>query len=198
MPDEVKRKAFDPLFTTKDKGGKRGQGLGLAMVFNIVTKRHGGHVYIEGEEGKGAAFHIYLPKGQSEEKSGVDEQVLGGDETVLIIEDEEQVSELAKTLLEGYGYKVLAASDGEEGLEIYKRNKETIDIVLLDLTMPKMSGQMVFERIRSINPDVKIIICSGKSDEDIRDGILSNAKGFLKKPYRVNDLGKIVREVLDV
>ena len=86
---------------------------------------------------------------------------------------------------------------GQRGLDIYKKNKGSIDLVLLDLTMPTMSGQMVFERIRSINPDVKVIICSGQSDEDIREGILSTAGGFLKKPYRVNDLAKTVRAVLD-
>ena len=197
MSDEVKRRAFDPLFTTKDKGGKRGQGLGLAMVFNIVTRRHVGHIYIDGEEGKGTEFHIYLPKGQAENEAKVTESVGGGSETVLIIEDEEQVGKLAVSLLERYGYNVLTEADGEHGLDQYTKNKKAIDLVLLDLTMPRMSGKMVFEKILEINPDVKVIICSGQSDEDIREGILSHAQDFLKKPYRVKDLAKTVRKVLD-
>ncbi len=197
MPDEVKRKAFDPLFTTKEKGGRRGQGLGLAMVFNIITNRSGGHIDIASDKGKGAVFHIYLPKGQAEEEAGTIESISGGEETVLKLEDEEQIRELAESLLNRYGYSVITATDGEEGLDIYKEQKESIDIILLDLTMPNMSGQIVFERIQSINSDVKVIICSGQSDEDIREGILSTAGGFLKKPYRVNDLARTVREVLD-
>ncbi|KKK57073.1 hypothetical protein LCGC14_3058170, partial [marine sediment metagenome] len=197
MSGRVRKKAFDPLFTTKDKGGKRGQGLGLAMVFNIITNRSGGHIDIASGKGKGAVFHIYLPKGQAEEEAGTIESISGGEETVLIIEDEEQIRELAESLLNRYGYSVITATDGEEGLDIYKEQKESIDIILLDLTMPNMSGQIVFERIQSINSDVKVIICSGQSDEDIREGILSTAGGFLKKPYRVNDLARTVREVLD-
>ncbi len=167
------------------------------MVFNIVSRRHGGYIDIASDKGKGTAFHIYLPKGQAEEEVKTFEVVKGGEKTVLIIEDEEHVRGLAKSLLKSYGYKALTAADGERGLDTYKKSKGSIDLVLLDLTMPTMSGKMVFERIRSINPDVKVIICSGQSDEDIREGILSKAKGFLKKPYRVNDLAKTVREVLD-
>jgi len=197
MSDEVRRRAFDPLFTTKGKGGRRGQGLGLAMVFNIITRRHGGHIDIESEEGKGTAFHIYLPKGQPEEEVKVFDSIRGGDETVLIIEDEEHVSRLAESLLKRFGYKVLTASDGDEGLDMYIKNRKAIDLVLLDLTMPRMSGRIVFKRMLSINPDVKVIICSGQSDEDIREGILSSAEGFLKKPYRINNLIRTVRLVLD-
>ncbi|MBA7667118.1 Sensor kinase CckA [subsurface metagenome] len=163
MSDEVRRRAFDPLFTTKVKGGRRGQGLGLAMVFNIITGRYGGNIDIESEEGKGTAFHIYLPKGQPEEEVKVFDSIRGGDETVLIIEDEEPVSRLAESLLKRFGYKVLTASDGEEGLDMYTKTRKAIDLVLLDLTMPRMSGRIVFKRMLSINPDVKVIICSGQS-----------------------------------
>jgi len=138
-----------------------------------------------------------LPKGQAENEAKVTESVGGGSETVLIIEDEEQVGKLAVSLLERYGYNVLTEADGEHGLDQYTKNKKAIDLVLLDLTMPRMSGKMVFEKILEINPDVKVIICSGQSDEDIREGILSHAQDFLKKPYRVKDLAKTVRKVLD-
>ena len=115
----------------------------------------------------------------------------------MIIEDENQVKNLAESLLKSYGYRVLTAVDGEQGLDTYTKNKDSVDLVLLDLTMPGMSGQMVFERMVEINPDVKVIICSGQGDDEIRKGKLSNAHGFLKKPYRVNDLAKAVRSVLD-
>jgi PAS domain S-box-containing protein len=197
MTEEVKKKAFDPLFTTKDVGGRRGQGLGLAMVYNIITQRHGGYIDIVSKLKKGTTFHIYLPKSVPEEKRYSEEEgIKGGDETVLIIEDEEQVRGLAESLLKNYGYKVLTAVDGEEGLKLYIKNKGIIDLVLLDLTMPRMSGKMVFEKILSINPESRVIICSGQSDEAIRDGVLSSARGFLKKPYRVKDLANTVREVL--
>ncbi len=197
MSGRVRKKAFDPLFTTKDKGGKRGQGLGLAMVFNIVTRRHGGYIDIESKVGKGTAFHIYLPKSKPEEDVKVSASIKGGNETVLIIEDEEQVSGLAESLLKSYGYKVLTAADGKHGLDTYEKNKGSVDLILLDLTMPTMSGRMVFEKMLEVNPNIKVIICSGQSDEDIREGILSQAQGILKKPYRVNNLARSVREVLD-
>jgi PAS domain S-box-containing protein len=197
MSNDVKRKAFDPLFTTRDKGSKRGQGLGLAMVFNIITRRHGGHVDIDSTEGKGTVFHIYLPTGEPQKRVVIEESVKGGDETVLIIEDEDQVCRLAKSSLETFGYNVLTAADGEQGLTVYRKNRSSIDIVLLDLTMPKLSGKMVYKRMLKMDPEARVIICSGQSDDNLKEGILSSAGGFLKKPYRVNDLARIVRDVLD-
>ena len=200
MSDEVQRKAFDPLFTTRDKSGQRGQGLGLAMVYNIITGNHEGYISIESEEGKGTTMHIYLQKATPPEKAkpaGV-RGVYGGEETVLVIDDEEMVQNLAKDVLVRYGYNVLTADDGIQGLDIYSAKQDSIDLVLLDLIMPKMSGQMVLDNMLKINPKAKVIISSGQSDAKTRKGILSKAKGYVNKPYRIADLAQTVRTVLDM
>ncbi|MCP4726817.1 MAG: PAS domain S-box protein [bacterium] len=199
MSEEVMRKAFDPLFTTKDKGGARGQGLGLAMVFNLVTRVHRGHISIESEEGRGTTFHIYLPKAQHEE-TAIESRMLdvsGGDETILVVDDEETVRKLAETMLITFGYKVLTAVDGKQALDKYQEQKDSIDAVILDLTMPMLSGEMVLRGMLEINPDIKVIISSGHSEEFAREGILSKAKGNIDKPYKMKDLAETVRTVLD-
>ncbi len=200
MTDEVRRQAFDPLFTTSDKSTQKGLGLGLAMVYNIVTRNHNGSIDIETVEGKGTTFHIYLPKAPPLEQAEPKEfmGVVGGNETVLIVEDEEMVLNLAKEVLKNYGYKVLTALNGRQGLDIFNKNKEHIDLVLLDLAMPEMSGQTVLDKMLKINPDVKVIISSGHSQEDSRKGILSKAKSYVSKPYKPTDLAQTVRTVLDL
>ncbi len=168
------------------------------MVYNIVTRNHNGSIDIETVEGKGTTFHIYLPKALSLEEAESKEVigVVGGNETVLIVEDEEMVLNLAKETLKNYGYNILTAIDGKKGLDIFTENKDSIDLVLLDLTMPEMSGQMVFEELLKINPDVKVIISSGHSQEGTREGILSKAKSYVSKPYKLTDLTQTVRTVL--
>ena len=200
MTDEVRRQAFDPLFTTSDKSTQKGLGLGLAMVYNIVTRSFNGSIDIETVEGKGTTFHIYLPKAPPLEQAEPKEimGVVGGNETVLIVEDEEMVLNLAKEVLKNYGYKVLTALNGRQGLDIFNKNKEHIDLVLLDLAMPEMSGQTVLDKMLKINPDVKVIISSGHSQEDSRKGILSKAKSYVSKPYKPTDLVQTVRIVLDL
>jgi len=200
MSDEIRRKAFDPLFTTRKKGKKRGQGLGLAIVYNIITRIHKGYIEIESKEGKGTTFHIYLPKIQPKKEAKVKEVIgiMGGTETILVVDDEEIILNLAETILKKYGYNIKTAIDGEQALKIYKKQKDSIDAVILDLTMPKMSGKMVLERMLEINPDVKVIISSGHSEEDAREGLLSRAKGHIKKPYKLSELAQTVRIVLDL
>ena len=200
MTDDVKRQAFDPLFTTRGKSSQKGQGLGLAMVFNIITRRHDGYIDIESAEGEGTTIHIYLPKAQSRQqiKDREVKRVAGGNETILIIEDEETVLNLAKEVLGNYGYNILTAFDGRQGLDIYAKHKDSIDLVLLDLMMPEMSGRMVFKEMLQINPAVKVIISSGQSEEDTSQGIFSKAKASVSKPYKVSELAQTVRTVLDL
>ncbi len=199
MSDEVMRKAFDPLYTTKDKGVARGQGLGLSMVFNIVTRIHDGHIYIESEEGIGTTFHIYLPKALPEtiieENIAID--LPGGNETILVVDDEEMVRKLAEIMLITFGYKVMTAEDGQQALEKYQEQNRVIDAVILDLTMPRLSGEMVLRGMLEINPDVKVIISSGHSEVLTREGILSKAKSNINKPYTMKELAKTLRAVLD-
>ncbi|MCP4726542.1 MAG: PAS domain S-box protein, partial [bacterium] len=199
MSEEVLKKAFDPMFSTKDKGVKKGQGLGLAMAYNIITRIYDGHIWIDSKEGKGTTFHIYLPKAQpeTETESKKANDIKGGTETILVVDDEENVRKFTEKLLTQVGYTVITASDGKEALKIYKKQKDSIDTIILDLTMPQMSGKQVFQQMLDINPDVKVIISSGHGDEYSKKGILAQAKGNIGKPYKMKDLTKTVREVLD-
>ncbi|MFC1553542.1 PAS domain S-box protein [candidate division KSB1 bacterium] len=199
MSEEVIRRAFDPMFTTKEQSDRKGQGLGLAMVYNIVNRIHKGHIAIESEEGGGTTFHLYLPKAAHKEpvKTSDAPDLPGGSETILIVDDEEMVLKLARTMLSNLGYNVITAIDGKQALEIYQEQKTSVDAVILDLTMPMLSGEMVLRGMLEINPDTKAIISSGHSKTTLREGILVNAKGNINKPYRIIDLASVVRRVLD-
>ncbi len=198
MTEEVKRLAFDPMFTTKDKGKIKGQGLGLAMVYTIVTRNHDGFITIESQPGAGSVFHIYLPAAkerQESESSAI--KMVGGDETILIIDDEDTVRNFVEFLLKKFGYTVITAPDGRTGLDYYKKNSAEIDLVILDLTMPMMSGQMVLEKLMLINPEVRVIISSGYGEDIVKRGILTHARGYVTKPYQINELISEVRRTLD-
>lgn len=200
MSSDVLQKAFDPLFTTRDKSSQRGQGLGLAMVYNIITKSHNGHIWIDSTEWKWTTVHIYLPKVPLPEtkklKDGIN--TCSWHETILIIEDEKMIQEMVKGALEMCGYKVITASDWKEGLDTYIANSNTIDMVILDLNMPKISGQEVLEKMLEIKNNVKIIISSGQSNGETKQWVLSKAKGNVRKPYTLVTLYDTVREVLDM
>ncbi len=196
MSDETRKQAFDPLFTTRG-GSQRGTGLGLAMVYQIVTANHKGYIDIQSSEGHGTTVHMYLPKAEAKGQAQVKEEIdfAEGTGTVLVIEDELSLANLAKKILERQGYDVLTAVDGQDGLDKYAANKESIDLVLLDLTMPKMGGSTVLEKITEMDPEARVIICSGQSDEDIAK--LSGVMGYLRKPYRINDLLQTVNSILN-
>ncbi len=197
MSDDIKIRAFEPLFTTKNRSVQKGQGLGLAMVYIIVTGNHEGHIDIESTEGAGTTFNIYLPKAEGNPMSAAHSEMPAsrGTETILIIEDEQTVLKLAERALRHFGYSVLTATDGVEGLTVYEENRGLIDLVLLDLTMPHMSGKMVIEKLLDIDKDVKIVITSGHSDEEIRK--YSQAKDYVSKPYKLEELTATIRKVLD-
>ena len=144
--------------------------------------------------------YINLPKAQPEKqiKSKDILKVKGGQETILVVDDEEMVLGLLENTLKKYGYNVKTATDGDIALDIYKEDKDLIDAVILDLTMPKMSGEMLLEKMLEINPDVKVIISSGHSEEDIQEEVLTKAKGYVKKPYKLKNIVQILRTVLDL
>lgn len=199
MTEEVKRRAFDPLFTTRGKE-KRGQGLGLSMVYNIICNKNNGFIEIDTVPGQGATFNIYLPQAEGRPAPQTEPEqpsVPGGSETVLVVEDEDLVRNLACRILESYGYRALGAADGQEGLEVFAREIDKIAVVLLDLTMPRMSGAMTFARLEQLREDVKVIVCTGHTDEDARQGVLTRARAFLTKPYQAEQLARTIREVLD-
>jgi PAS domain S-box-containing protein len=199
MSGEVMTHAFDPMFTTKGKSGRRGQGLGLAMVYNIVSRIYSGHMHCESVEGKGSTFHIFLPKAtpDTEVESTPTIDIKGGTETIMVIDDEPIIIKLVSKLLKSKGYTVVSSIDGKEALQIFAEKHSSIDAVILDLSMPHMSGQQVFQMMLDINPFVKVIVSSGHSDDYSTEGVLARAKGNIGKPYNVNNLAILVRSVLD-
>lgn len=200
MPPDVVKRIFDPFFTTKEKG--KGTGLGLAMVFKIVTD-HGGWIDVSSQVGQGTSFNIYLPAKPgavvSAERSltGISGYLLAKNETILLADDEEAVRNLGKTLLGHLGYKVHTASDGEEAVNFYQAGWKSIDVLLLDMTMPKMTGMQVIQKILEINPKAKIVVASGYSAEGTSNEIiLRGAADFIQKPYTVVVLAQVLRKVL--
>lgn len=181
---KLQQKVFDPFFTTKAQG--KGTGLGLYIVHSIVTN-HNGYINLYSEPNKGTRFNIYLPVSPAVQKEvETPHTLLSSGGTVLVIDDEEDVRAVCADMLTHMGFDVLVASDGKEGIQQYIQNKEKIDFVILDMIMPKMGGNEVFATLKEINPDVKVIICSGFSNEGYAgiDRLLkAGAVAFLQKPY---------------
>ena len=198
MDKETKEQIFDPFFTTKEVG--KGTGLGLAVVFGIV-KTHSGYINCYSEPGKGTVFKVYLPAADAlQQKLNKDETVSTreGKETVMIVDDEDFIIEFTEQALTSYGYKVIKALDGESAIELYKTHQHIIDIIILDLSMPGMSGWECMEHIREINPEALIIVASGFSTNGSRiEAENRGASFFIGKPYELNKLLRVIRELLD-
>jgi signal transduction histidine kinase/ActR/RegA family two-component response regulator/ligand-binding sensor protein len=188
---------FDPFFTTKEMG--RGTGLGLASAYGII-KAHSGYIDVESKKGHGTTFRIYLPASGKEVQKVVKtaEEYIGGTETVLLVDDEAFILEVGRDLLEAMGYRVLIARDGKEGVAVYQKNRDEIDIVILDMVMPYMSGSEIYERLKEINPDIKVLLASGFSIDGEATEILDRGcNGFIQKPFRINELMEKIGEILD-
>ncbi len=200
IPPENLRRIFEPFFTTKGVG--KGTGLGLATVYGIV-KQHQGWIEVESEIGRGATFRVYIPYaagfGQKSEEGSPETTVRGGDETILVVEDEQPVRELVSTLLQGYGYRVLHAESGVKALEVWDRHKQEIDLVLTDLVMPdRMNGKELAEKLWDERPDLKVIFSSGYSADVVgREFVQQHGLNYLQKPYHPQKLALTVRECLD-
>jgi signal transduction histidine kinase/ActR/RegA family two-component response regulator len=199
MDAATQARIFEPFFTTKEKG--HGTGLGLSTVYGIV-KQSGGYVWLYSEVGRGTTFKIYLPR--VEARTGarlaapLAREVTGGDETVLLVEDEEAVRTIAQRILERHGYRVLAAANGADALRIEEEIAGAIDLVLTDLVMPKMGGQEMVKRLRSGRPAIKTLMMSGyTSDQSFRQRVLEEGIPFLEKPFTPGVLLAKVRAVLD-
>ncbi len=190
---------FEPFFTTKEPG--KGTGLGLAFVYGIV-KQSMGHVAVDSAPGRGTTFTIYLPSVRGAHQTLAENQsatdVAGGRETVLLVEDEDNVRKLLARTLRKLGYEVLEACNGLEAITIYQYTDTTIDLVVTDVVMPQMSGRVLIEQLRAINPKVKMFFISGYTDDAIlKQGIMELGVHFLRKPFLPLDFAAKVREVLD-
>ncbi len=200
MDKAIVEKIFEPFFTTKEVG--KGTGLGLAMVYGTITQ-HGGYIKFYSEPGKGTTFRIYLPLIEADAETGevkpeVTYSLTGGTETILLAEDEPEVRTLTKTLLEGYGYKVINAIDGTDALAKYKLHKDEIKLLILDVVMPNKNGKETYEAIREIKPDIKALFMSGyPSDIVHRQGILQEGFDLIMKPAAPEKLLGKIRKILE-
>ncbi len=200
IPKEIQPRVFEPFFTTKDVG--KGTGLGLATVYGIV-KQHQGWLEMQSEVGVGTTFKIYLPavvaKEDMPETKLTPQKMTGGKETILLVEDEVEVRNLAKLILQRLGYKLFEAPSGVGAIAIWQREKDNIDLVLTDMVMPDgMTGRELADKLQSDKPSLKVVFCSGYSTEMVgHDSILQEGINFLQKPYTPQKLAKIVRDRLD-
>ena len=199
MDAVTQRRVFEPFFTTKKLG--RGTGLGLSTVYGIV-KQHDGWINMESAPGKGTVFTVYFPRAVVPVGAEVSPEDVPaprpGKEWILFVDDEAMIRNLGRKVLEGAGYTVITASDGREALDIFTRDRARLDLVILDMTMPLLSGLEVLARMRAFDPAVRVILSSGYPIESGYAGpIEARPAAFLQKPYRADALSRVVRDVLD-
>lgn len=199
MDKGIQEHIFDPFYTTKEKG--KGTGLGLSTIYGIV-KQNNGFIWVYSEPGQGTTFKIYLPKVKGDVKEEEIEQTpvenLSGSETVLIVEDDDSLRKLTRTILKQKGYKILEAENGEDALRIGEEHEGRIDLMITDVVMPKMNGKETAERLQPLYPQMKVIYMSGYTDDSIvHRGVLAPRLNFLEKPFSLEGLARKVREVLD-
>jgi CheY-like chemotaxis protein len=197
IPGDLQDKIFEPFFTTKTR---LGTGLGLAIVASIV-KLHCGSIQLESKENVGTCFTILLPTCASVETKldGGDEELPGGDENILVVDDEEAVRTIVQRSLEHLGYRVTTAKDGVEALDSFAKSPGAFHLVIIDMIMPHMAGDELYSRLREINSSVSVLLASGYSSDARTRSVLDNGGlGFIQKPFAVEELAREVRRCLDV
>jgi len=195
------KRIFEPFFTTKKQG--KGTGLGLSVVYGIISN-HYGFIDVESEEGKGSTFYLYIPVLESEIVITVDSSIMenkkenNGEETILVVEDEEMLLNVVKDTLKYHGYKVLTAMNGEEAVELYSKNFSSIDLIFTDLGLPKLNGWQAYLQMKKLNPKARVIIASGYLDPKLKEEIPElQLENFVQKPYRPSQLLMQVRKAID-
>jgi two-component system, cell cycle sensor histidine kinase and response regulator CckA len=195
MPKDILNQIFEPFFTTKQEG--KGTGLGLATVYGIV-KNHHGYIFCESVPEEGTTFTLYFPvtkKTVMEEPKEL--TPVRGTATVLVVDDEEHIRKLITRMLQNLGYTVLVAKNGRVAIDIYKEQKEAIDLILLDMIMPEMAGRETYHTLRDMNPDVKVLLASGYSQDKVAIELLQKGVlGFIQKPFRRQELSRVIDDTL--
>jgi CheY-like chemotaxis protein len=197
MDEETQARIFDPFFTTKFTG----RGLGMAAVLGII-RGHRGAIHLQSTPGQGTTIQVLFPpsvkapRGFAKEAPALESCRVQG--TVLVVDDEEMVRQVAKAILESVGFRVLTAEDGEEAVRVFQQVGRDIDVVLMDMTMPHMNGEEAFTRLREIEPQVRVVMASGYSQHGATSHITAkNLAGFIQKPYRAADLVAKLRGLLE-
>ncbi|MFI5252948.1 MAG: PAS domain S-box protein [Bacteroidota bacterium] len=198
IPQHYINRIFEPFFTTKDEG--KGTGLGLAVVYGVVRSHHG-YISVESEVNNGTIFTIYLPRATEGISTQITQRkvpIIGGNEKILLVEDELSVSEIGSDILKELGYEVQIAPNGKEAIHIISQLPNAFHLVILDMNMPQMGGKAAFEIIKEQFPHLKVLICSGYSAQVLEDSkFLHTVEGYLQKPYGVEDLASNIRSILD-
>ncbi len=200
MDSATLARIFEPFFSSKGIG--KGTGLGLSMVYGIVSS-HGGYISCESQPGEGTTFEIYLPtidEAETKDEAQTDpvKAMKKGSETILLVDDEDYIRDLGNQILSKFGYSILMAENGQVALDMYRSLWKSIDLVLLDLIMPGISGAECLKELRTINPEVKVVVISGYSPDGSTDELFQlGARGFISKPYQMTQMLQVTREVLD-
>lgn len=196
MDENTLKRIFDPFFTSKDK--ELGSGLGLASAYGII-QNHDGIIFAESEKGQGATFRIYLP---ATEKPVIDElqanqNILVGTETILLVDDENMIIDVGAEILQILGYEVLTARHGMEAIEVYQQNRQKVAMVILDLIMPQMGGGETYDKLKEVDPQVKVLLSSGYSlDGQATEILKRGCDGFIQKPFSMEDLSVKLRHII--
>ncbi len=196
IPAEIRDRIFDPFFTTKEKG--KGTGLGLATVYGIV-KDHKGYISVQSEVGKGTNFDIYLPVSEKIVPQFIKPRnhAVEGNESILLIDDDKDVLNLIRDILESHGYSVMPLNNPLTALDVFRNQAGTIQLVITDIMMPLMEGSELIRNLRKVKPDIKIIAISGYTETNIVNNEEIRADAFIRKPFERIELLSTVRRLLD-